>query len=711
MKGETLPALTGKNGHLAAVTSEGFPMTEPEQETSSSGVNLHEILFILFRHKWKILICAAAGMVAAAAVYILLPPVYESEGKLFVRYVVDKSAVDGLDADIKTPNSQTDTLINSEVEILTSLDLAREVAQAIGVEQLLPGAGAKATLENATKVVSRGLGISIVKGTSIISLSFRSTDPKLPTAILQELVKRYFDKHLEVHRSVGAFEFVTKETEELRRQLNQTEGELNELKSRAGVISLVETKATLASELGKSQEALDTAEGELAAQQSLVKVLETSLAVTEPSSTDTPKTETQPRPVSGDIVQKYQSLVSRVTQLQQAETELLSRYTPENRLVKVKQGQIADLDKQRRDLEKKYPALINTVVAATSSSQGAQGARPDLLSERARLVGLQSRVDALRTRVSGLKQRASLISELGPRIEELERKKEVEDTNYKHSQSSLEKARIDETLDPSRMPNISVVQAPSPAAKVTRDVKKFVIGLAGGGLALGIAIALLIELVLDRTVKRSFELERRLRVPLLLSIPDFGSNGQRLRLHDAGQDSQLVGDENSREDLDSLDSGELLRPFCEAIRDRLGLFFELNNMSHKPKLVAVTGLAKNAGASTLAAGLASTLSEGADSRVLLVDKPVSPKRFYSMLADFKASDLDYVVFDMPSLGDTSSTLPLAGFMDTVLLVVEAGKSNRDAVKRAYTQLAAKTKVSVVFNKSRSYGPKWLEGEP
>ncbi len=81
-----------------------------------------------------------------------------------------------------------------------------------------------------------------------------------------------------------------------------------------------------------------------------------------------------------------------------------------------------------------------------------------------------------------------------------------------------------------------------------------------------------------------------------------------------------------------------------------------------------------------------------------------------MLADFKASDLDYVVFDMPSLGDTSATLPLAGFMDTVLLVVEAGKSNRDAVKRAYAQLAAKTKVSVVFNKTRSYGPKWLEGE-
>jgi hypothetical protein len=53
---------------------------------------------------------------------------------------------------------------------------------------------------------------------------------------------------------------------------------------------------------------------------------------------------------------------------------------------------------------------------------------------------------------------------------------------------------------------------------------------------------------------------------------------------------------------------------------------------------------------------------------------------------------------------------MASFMDTMLLVVEAEKSNRNAVKRAYAQLAAKTKVSVIFNKSRSYGPKWLEND-
>jgi Mrp family chromosome partitioning ATPase len=282
----------------------------------------------------------------------------------------------------------------------------------------------------------------------------------------------------------------------------------------------------------------------------------------------------------------------------------------------------------------------------------------------------------------------------------------VQETNFKYYSASLEKAKIDETLNPSRMPNISVVQSPS-APKASRDAGKIVLGLAGGGLAVGIAIALLIELVLDQTIKRPLELETRLRIPLLLSIPNFGANSVALRLHDAGAAQEASTEEESDS---ASDKGELLRPFCEAIRDRLGLFFEMNRMAHKPKLVAVTGLSKNAGASTLAAGLAAALSETAEGKVLLFDKPVAPKRFYNMMQEFKKSDLDYVVFDMPSVGEASATLPMAGFMDKVLLVVEAEKSNRDTVKRAYSQLAARSNVSVIFNKSRSYGPKWLEGD-
>jgi Mrp family chromosome partitioning ATPase len=89
--------------------------------------------------------------------------------------------------------------------------------------------------------------------------------------------------------------------------------------------------------------------------------------------------------------------------------------------------------------------------------------------------------------------------------------------------------------------------------------------------------------------------------------------------------------------------------------------------------VAVTGLSKNAGVSTLAEGLSVALSE-MGGRVLLVDKPLPPKRLHDMLLEFRSSDIDNIVFDMPPLDDTSCTLSMASFMDKVLLTVEEKRS-------------------------------------
>src|SRR5438132_5387013 len=68
------------------------------------------------------------------------------------------------------------------------------------------------------------------------------------------------------------------------------------------------------------------------------------------------------------------------------------------------------------------------------------------------------------------------------------------------------------------MPNISAVQRPSPPMLETQTRNKIAMGLAGGGIALGIALALLRGLVLNRTVRRPLELETQLHIPLMLSI-------------------------------------------------------------------------------------------------------------------------------------------------------------------------------------------------
>ena len=77
----------------------------------------------------------------------------------------------------------------------------------------------------------------------------------------------------------------------------------------------------------------------------------------------------------------------------------------------------------------------------------------------------------------------------------------------------------------------------------------------------------------------------------------------------------------------------------------------------------------------------------------------------------KASDYDYIIFDMPPVSQISPTAKLAQFMDMVFMVVEAEKTDRDVVKRA-TDLLAESKhhVGIVLNKSHNYVPRRLSQE-
>ena len=88
-----------------------------------------------------------------------------------------------------------------------------------------------------------------------------------------------------------------------------------------------------------------------------------------------------------------------------------------------------------------------------------------------------------------------------------------------------------------------------------------------------------------------------------------------------------------------------------------------------------------------------------------------PQRFRNLIPRLKASDYDYIIFDMPPVSQISLTPRLAKFMDTVLMVVESEKTDRDVVKRATSWLTeANPNVGIVLNKSRNYVPKRLQQE-
>src|SRR5436190_6474043 len=201
----------------------------PVEEAPIPSLGVHDILFVFFKHKRTILICTALGLVAAIAAFFLSPPLYQSMAKLLVRYVVERSAVDAMDTNSNTGPNRSNLAIASEVEILTSRDLAAQVAEAIGPKRFLKDvneANGDSANAAASKIISKGLHVEASKESNILIVSYQSRDPELTTLVLRELVNRYFVKHLEVHRSAGAFNFVTEQTDQVRTRLNQTEDAL-----------------------------------------------------------------------------------------------------------------------------------------------------------------------------------------------------------------------------------------------------------------------------------------------------------------------------------------------------------------------------------------------------------------------------------------------------------------------------------------------------
>ena len=90
---------------------------------------------------------------------------------------------------------------------------------------------------------------------------------------------------------------------------------------------------------------------------------------------------------------------------------------------------------------------------------------------------------------------------------------------------------------------------------------------------------------------------------------------------------------------------------------------------------------------------------------------ILPKRFSQLMPKLKASDYDYIVFDMPAISPMSTTPRLGGYMDIVLLVLEAEKTGQQLAARA-TALMRESRANVVavVNKYRPHVPARLSQE-
>ena len=715
-------------------------MVDDKPETSHA-IGVGDIYYVLFKHKWKIVGFTLLGLLAAAAVFRLWPNiVYKSDAKLFIRYIQETGAPLNVseDAQIKSTDQRGETIISSEVEILTSMDLAKQVALTLGPERILEAYGGGSDLDAAAGVIRGGIEASAPRGSRVLGIKFQHPDRSITQPVLSTLITEYLKRHLEIHMTTGMFDdMLQNETQVLRGHLQKTEEELRRMKEKAGVLSLDEAKQAYAEQMAKTKQQILETTGLIAERKALLSDFEDSRV---------PYTA-----VPFAKAQEYRVATGTLETLTQKYQEVFATFTEESTAVADLRRRLARATAAKEALETEFPALRE--VSGNNARSSGDAATFNVAEERSRIRSLSIRLDVLQNHLTQIQKEANDLSELELSISDLQRRKELQEAQYRYFATTLEQTRINEALGSGRVSNITMIQAPTPPIRDVGKLHKVVGGLAGGGLIFGLALAFCLELFLDQSVRRPVEIESLLGLPLFFSIPNIPGRLGRGPLAVAQLEAP-PGRVRARGGA----SESKLSSYFDALRDRLIFFFEVRGVVKKPKLVAVTSCGDRAGVSTVTAGLAASLSKTGDGNVLLVDmnmgphtphhfrdgkiqvglddllegqhreearvqdhlfvvphatgnerlSRILPKWFSNMIPRLRASDYDYIIFDMPPVNQVSVTPQLARNMDMVFLLVESEKTNRDAVKRASSLLAqASCTLSVIVNRTRNYLPRPL----
>jgi uncharacterized protein involved in exopolysaccharide biosynthesis/Mrp family chromosome partitioning ATPase len=727
---------------------------------ASSGFNADDAIYSLFRHKWLILAFVCLGVVGAVAVRFLRPPPYVSKAELMVHYVMDSRAATTANSggqDVQSVDLGGQNIINSEIEILKSLDVAKSVATEVGPERILAKKGGGSDPLAAAGVVCSGIEVAPPKG-NILTVSFKHPDADLVQPVLNAIIHCYMLRHVEVHQGGGELEdYYIKQKDDKRQKLGEAEVKLKRLKTEAKVLFVEDTKKTYQLQLAKVDDELMDARRELAERKAMLGDLGTGLMSR--GATNEAESFIPPEKLSD-----YSEITTQLDTLRKHERDLLLLYKEAHPLVQRERSQMAALSKQKTELEQAFPMLKQFVLGSGRGATNAPGG--DVNAQVIELKRLEARVTALQGIRSNIQDEASSVLEKEPEIAELERQRSELQKSYDLIVANLEQMKKGESMMAGNAINMTMVENPTPPRLDTKKTLKLIGAVLAGFIGVGIGLAFLIDLMLDRTIKRSQDVERHLRLPIWLTIPDTGWANRRrwgwLPGHRANQANEATaaagnGSGAAQMAVAPWDATHHLQSYAEGLRERIMTYFEVRDMgAKKPKLVAVTGCGRGVGVTTLASGLAAELSKTGDGNVLLVDvngdqgsahsfhrgKPgcgvaeileaesraegqvqehlyvaslhegtraelamVLPKRFNYLVPKLKASDYDYIVFDMPPVTPTSATPRLASHMDITLLVLESEKTGQHLAKRASALMReSRANVAAVLNKHRSHVP-------
>jgi succinoglycan biosynthesis transport protein ExoP len=567
------------------------------------------------------------------------------------------------------------------------------------------------------KALADSLSVETVSGTDVMEISYRSDDPELSAAVVNQVMESFIANDILSNRAkaAAAGEFIGEQLPRTEDAVDQAAEELRQFKAQNQIISLQEEASAVVDLMANLDQQINQTQSELSDISTQSVELSRQLGMSPQQA------------LSLTSLSQAPGVQEVLTQLQQVQSQLATQRA----LYTSRHPAIANLERQEASLSSLLQARVGEVLGSGSGitagelqiGQLEQTLAQSLIQTEVQRLGLQSRVNALSNLRQAYRTQADVLPALEKQQRELERRLAAAQTTYESLLIRLQEIQVAENQN---VGNARIIQPAVVPANAVESSRKLYLGMGGfAGLLLGIAAAFFVDLV-DRSVKTVKEAQDLFGYTLLGLIPRFEAN--------TATQTQILNGVSPR----VIVASSPRTPIHEAYQ-MLQANLKFISSDQKIRTIVVTSSVPKEGKSEVCANLAAAIAQ-VGRRVLLVDAdmrhpsqhhlwglvntvglsnvivgqdefsqavqevtsnlsvltagvmPPNPLALIdsermAALTEMFAREYDYVLFDTSPLAGTADAAVLGKLADGVLLVVQPGVVDSASAGAAKSLLA------------------------
>ena len=407
-----------------------------------------------------------------------------------------------------TNEAVTEEDLNSEVELLGDDEILRVVAQNTGVaggSWLHPWDDPEQHAVRAARCLKRRLTIEPLKKTTLIRVTYKSSDAGEGVKVLHALATAYLERHAQVHRVLGESGFFDQQVLKSRHALEEAESRLIGFSREQGVVSAAFERDAALRNLSDGEADERQTKVSIAATSERIQMLQSKLAGLPERAITVVKNSDNP-----ELMEKMKS---RLLELELQRAELLAKYEPTYRSVQ-------DLDREITETKASIAREQQSPIREESSDRDAnhEWAKSELLKSQVELNALKAHALAEESLLRGYQEVAAQLGERAIQQERLMDDLKEAEQKYLLYVNKREEARIGDALDQGGILNVAIAEQPTrPAIPQLSGFSFAAIGLlAGGTISLGAGFA---NDRLNAAFRTPEEVLAYLGTPVLASLP------------------------------------------------------------------------------------------------------------------------------------------------------------------------------------------------